>query len=38
MPPDPRPFEPADPAFATRVRESFARQGAMHGKPDAPAA
>jgi uncharacterized protein (TIGR00369 family) len=29
MPPDPRPFEPADPAFATRVRDSFARQGAM---------
>jgi uncharacterized protein (TIGR00369 family) len=29
MPPDPRPFVPDDPAFATRVRESFARQGAM---------
>jgi len=26
---DPRPFAPADPAFATRVRESFARQAAM---------
>jgi uncharacterized protein (TIGR00369 family) len=24
-----QPFEPADPAFATRVQESFARQGAM---------
>jgi len=29
MPPDPRPFVPDDPAFATRVPESFARQGAM---------
>lgn len=29
MNPDSRAFEPADPAFATRVRESFARQGAM---------
>ena len=29
MNPDPRPFEPTDPAFATRVRASFARQGAM---------
>jgi uncharacterized protein (TIGR00369 family) len=25
----PRPFEPADPLFAERVRESFARQGLM---------
>jgi uncharacterized protein (TIGR00369 family) len=29
MNPDSRPFVPADPAFASRVRESFARQGAM---------
>ena len=29
MPSHSQPFEPADPAFATRVQESFARQGAM---------